>query len=124
MQPRRGCAGVQVTAASSSAIQACPGRPDQLGGAGSQQLRPSAAVDPPSPVTRGSNPSKLSEFTVPSLARLWAGEAGNMATFTAPPGHPSQAVLVLSALADFQLSLGPSDPDLKVLDTGGCHAAA
>jgi len=37
------------------------------------------------------------------------------ARFVAPPGHLSQAeVLILSSLVDNQLTLDPPDPDLKV----------
>lgn len=38
-----------------------------------------------------------------------------MASFQAPPGHLSQAeVLIISSLVEFQLTVNAPDPDLKV----------
>jgi hypothetical protein len=39
-----------------------------------------------------------------------------MASFQAPPGHLSQAeVLIISSLVEYQLTVNAPDPDLEVL---------
>lgn len=44
-----------------------------------------------------------------------------MASFQAPPGHLSQAeVLIVSSLVEFQLTVNAPDPDLEVPITGVC----
>lgn len=57
---------------------------------------------------------------------LWTGHSpGNMASFQAPPGHISQAeVLILSQMAGLQLTVNAPDADVKVCAQLVCLWAA